>query len=219
MRSSFVLISALAACDSDTRAEFVDGGPDEPVEVGRELDWDFEDTSDGAFPSGFSSSLGDWRVELDPTAPTPDHALVQSGRYPGPEFPRVVIDRLVFDDVRLGVSCLARTGDVDQACGLMFHLVDSDNYFITRANALENNLRLYRVVDGDREEFASVDVEFLSQQWHRLEVVTDGPSISVSLDGEIVLDAADDTFERGHVGLWTKADSVTAFDDLVAESL
>lgn len=213
------LFPAAACTNASSPAELTDSGPDESVEVGRTLQWNFDDDDDGAQPSGFTSSLGQWLVEDDDSAPSPGRALVQSGNYADREFPRVVVDRHVFDDVRLAVSCIAREGEVDQVCGLMFHLVDSDNYFITRANALEDNLRVYHVVDGKRQEFANVDLDITFDDWHRLQVETAGTAITVSWDDEVVLTTDDDTFTRGHIGLWTKADSVTAYDDLEATAL
>lgn len=107
-------------------------------------------------------------------------------------------------------------GDIDRACGLMFRAVDSENYFITRANVLEDNIRLYRVVDGDRQRFASADRPVSSNTWHTLEVEAIGNRITVSWNGETVIDETDDTFDKGAIGLWTKADSLTAFDELSA---
>ena len=106
---------------------------------------------------------------------------------------------------------------MDRACGMLFRAVDEDNYYITRANALEDNLRLYTVVEGRRTEFASVDLTITAGERHSLSATFAGTSLTVSWDGTEVLSASDETFaDAGRVGLWTKADSVTAFDDLEA---
>ena len=84
-----------------------------------------------------------------------------------------------------------------------------------RANALENNYRLYRVVAGRREQFAGANVSVSSGEWHELRVECVGKQITCYFDGEKKFDASDDTFrDSGKIGLWTKADSVTYFDDL-----
>jgi len=123
----------------------------------------------------------------------------------------VVVRGLSFADLALSVQCRPESGSLDQACGLMFRVVDSDNYYITRANALEDNVRLYRVVRGDRQEIASADLRVTAGEWHTLEATARGTSLSVKWDGKPLLSATDATFAKGKVGLWTKADSVTAF--------
>jgi hypothetical protein len=97
---------------------------------------------------------------------------------------------------------------------------DAHNYYIARANALENNVRLYRVVDGHRQQFAGVDVPVPNGRWQTLTLRVDGDRFAVALDGRELFQATDQTFsEAGRVGLWTKADSLTHFDDLVVQRL
>lgn len=100
----------------------------------------------------------------------------------------------------------------------MFRYRDENNYYITRANALENNIRLYRVVNGRRQQFAGWDGKVTSVVWHTYEVEAQGDHFQVFWDGQKVIDARDETFSgAGKVGVWTKADSVTYFDDLKIE--
>ena len=109
----------------------------------------------------------------------------------------------------------AISGDVDQAGGIVVRLIDDNNYYIARANALEGNVRFLRVVDGDREQLESADVEVTAGEWHTLGLRAEGDQFAVSYDGAELLKAADATFPGpGKVGLWTKADSVTHFDQL-----
>ena len=96
----------------------------------------------------------------------------------------------------------------------MFRVQDSDNFYVTRANALVGNVRLYHVIKGSRVEFASADRKVTSGEWHTLEATAKRTTLSVKWDGEVVITATDSTFAKGRIGLWTKADSVTAFDDL-----
>ena len=101
---------------------------------------------------------------------------------------------------------------------LLFRAVDSDTYMITRANALEDNVRLYTVVNGLRSQFASVSTTVSSGEWHTYEVDATGAHLEVSWDGQVVLRSDNATFARGAIGVWTKADSVTHFDDLTLDA-
>jgi hypothetical protein len=116
-------------------------------------------------------------------------------------------------DVR--VRCKPISGKVDQACGLVFRVRDADNYYLTRANALESNVRLYFVRSSRREQIATYNGKVASGSWHELRAVAVGDHIEVHWDGARVIDQHDSTFpDAGSVGVWTKADSVTEFDDL-----
>jgi hypothetical protein len=102
----------------------------------------------------------------------------------------------------------------------VFRFRDADNYYVTRANALENNVRLYHVVKGDRQQFAGWNGDVKSGVWHSLRADAKGDHFEVYFDDAKIIDARDTTFaEAGKVGVWTKADSVTYFDDLVASPL
>jgi hypothetical protein len=115
----------------------------------------------------------------------------------------------------LSVKFKAISGKTDRAAGLVFRLKDANNYYIVRANALENNYRLYHVLGGRREQFGGANVNVSSNDWHELRVECVGNAITCYFDGEKKIEATDGTFtEAGKVGLWTKADSMTFFDDL-----
>jgi hypothetical protein len=115
----------------------------------------------------------------------------------------------------LSVTCKPVAGKVDQACGLVFRYRDENNYYLTRANALEDNVRLYYVKDGRRTQIAGWNGKVTSGSWHQLGVEAVGDHFVISWDTKPVLQANDTTFSQaGKVGVWTKADSVTYFDDL-----
>ena len=105
--------------------------------------------------AAFISLLSDWGV-------TPEHALRPQGTFGSGDLPRMLLKDLAFQDFTLNVRCRPESGGADQACGLMFRRVDSNNYFVSRANALEGNVRLYRVVNGDRQLFATADASVTS---------------------------------------------------------
>jgi hypothetical protein len=202
-------------CEGD-QGIFTTGGADVPAEVGKTYQFGFDEESAGVTPDDFIVVLGDWFVQADGGSPSAPNLFRQTALHDGPEYPRVVVKDLTFTDLTVSVSCRAESGEDDQACGLMFRFEDSLNYYITRANALEDNVRLYTVIDGDREEIASADVEVAAGAWHTLQATARGSEITVSFNGQEVIRHGDDTFARGKIGLWTKADSVTAFDELTA---
>jgi hypothetical protein len=157
-----------------------------------------------------------WIVEADPSAPSQPNVLAQlSNDKTDYRFPLAIVDEGSFKDVELSVKFKAVSGEIDRAAGLVFRLKDADNYYVVRANALEGNYRLYHVVAGKRQQFAGANVKVTSGEWHELRVECVGNTITCYYDGEKKIEATDDTFkDAGKVGLWTKADSVTYFDDL-----
>jgi hypothetical protein len=184
--------------------------------------WTFDSDKPDAAPVGFSfgrtgsGAAGSWVVVVEKDAPSGGQVLAQADTDATDyRFPVAVADGPSLADLRLSVQCKAVSGEVDQACGLVFRYQDENNYYITRANALENNVRIYYVKDGKRKQFASWAGEVTSKAWHELRVDAKGDHFDVYWDGHKVLDAKDATFSSaGKVGLWTKADSVTYFDDL-----
>jgi hypothetical protein len=218
MTARLLLAVALStgACAKPTPTRFTTGGDEVPAEAGHTYRWSFDDTAAGSLPSDLLSVLGNWTTESDPIAPSAPNVLRQTGAFKSPDYPRVIVKSLTFTDVTVRVHCRPEKGEIDRACGIVFRAKDSDNYYLARANALEDNVRLYHVVNGDRQEFASADLTVTTGQWHTLEVTARGTQLGVSWDGHPVLEASDATFTKGKIGLWTKADSVTAFDDLEA---
>lgn len=126
-----------------------------------------------------------------------------------------ILEDQKFDDVDVTVRFRPISGKEDASGGIIFRAKDGRNYLLVRANALENNFRLYTIVNGRRSTIASARVtEPKLGEWHRIRVVAKGPKIQAYLDDSLLLDHEDKTFAGGWVGLWTKADSVTEFADL-----
>lgn len=135
-------------------------------------------------------------------------------------FPLVVFQPLLAMDVDASVRFKAMSGKSDRAGGLAVRLMDENNYYVVRANALEDNVNLYRVVKGRRQEIRGASARVTSGEWHLLALRARGPSLTVSFGGKMLFTADDRTFPSpGRVALWTKADSVTRFDDLRIVSL
>jgi len=189
--------------------------------------WDFQKDRVGESPAGFSFGRtgqgrpGKWVVADDPSASPGGRVLAQVDTDDADyRFPVAVADAPVLKDLRVEVRCKPVSGNVDQACGLVFRYRDENNYYVARANALENNVRLYHVVDGRRRQFAGWNGKVAGQTWHTLAIEARGNRFQVHFDGKPVIDAQDDTFkDAGKVGVWTKADSVTHFASLSAKPL
>ena len=189
--------------------------------------WDFEADPEGQSPLGFSfgrtgsGRLGQWVIKAVADAPSGKHVLAQmDGDKTDFRFPVAVVGDVSLSSFRFSVRCKPVSGEVDQACGLVFRYQDENNYYVTRANALEGNVRLYKVTNGRRQQFASWSGSVESGVWHEYRVEAQGDHFQVFWDGESVIDAQDATFPgTGRVGVWTKADSVTYFDDLSVEPL
>jgi hypothetical protein len=157
-----------------------------------------------------------WSVTDDPTAPAGPKVLTQTSTdRTDYRFPLAVLDLPVLKDLDVAVRFKPISGEVDRAAGIAVRLADRDNYYVVRANALEDNVRLYRVVKGDRRQFAGADVKVPSGLWQELRLVVRGSRFEVFFGGKSLYSASDATLPAaGRVALWTKADSVTSFDDL-----
>jgi hypothetical protein len=135
-------------------------------------------------------------------------------------FPLCVVDAVNASDVEIGVSFTPIAGKIDQAAGLAFRLKDANNYYVARANALENNVNLYHVVKGVRRQIAGANASVPTGKTQQLGVRIEGDAIRVSLDGRELITVNDRTIQgSGAVGLWSKADSVTAFFELTVSVL
>jgi hypothetical protein len=184
--------------------------------------WTFESDAIDAPPAGFAFAktdggrMGRWVVRASADAPSGERVLAQTDddRTDG-RFAVAIANEPKLRDVRASVACKPISGRVDQACGLVFRYRDADNYYLTRANALEGNVRLYFVKDGQRKQIASWSGTVKSGAWSTLGAEARGDHLVVSWNGKAVIDTHDATFDAaGQVGLWTKADSITEFDDL-----
>lgn len=197
------------------------GQPPPPTPASEWRTWNFDQAPIGQFPSGFSiqktgrGTLPTWEVLADPTAPTNPNVLAQGSKdNSGEHFNLAVVEDSDYQDLELEVKFKAVEGKEDQGGGLIWRYQDQDNYYIARANPLENNFRIYRIVKGRRKQLQSARVKVTRGTWHILRIVAKGDRMECSYDGEKYLEIRDKTFSGGKIGLWTKADAVTYFDDL-----
>ncbi|MGH7493647.1 MAG: family 16 glycoside hydrolase [bacterium] len=194
----------------------------------------FDNDEAGKPPKGFSfeltgkGKLGVWLVTKDEAAPSKPNVLAQTDMdATSYRFPLCVFDSVTAAGVDLSVKFKPIKGKVDQAAGLVWRYQDKDNYYIVRANALENNVVLYKVEKGKRTDLDPKDsglfaygkkAKVLSGQWSTLRVVAKGTLFEVYLNAEKLFEVEDNTFTgAGKIGLWTKADSYTLFDDFFAK--
>jgi len=176
----------------------------------------FDDLAPGAPPAGWLTTVtgkgqANWTVIADPTAPSKPNVLRQSGVA---TFPLCIKEQTSLKDGFVEVEFKPVSGKEDQAGGVVWRCLDNANYYVARANALENNLTIYHTLKGRRVAFKNVNVPVAAQAWHTLRVEFTGNRFAVSLDGRKLIDATDDSLAGpGKVGLWTKSDSLTLFDD------
>jgi hypothetical protein len=176
----------------------------------------FDTAKVGAPPPGWTatktgSGESKWTVETEATAPSKPNVLKQGGVA---TFPVCIKDDTRLKDGFVQVKFKPIGGKEDQAGGVIWRCQDSNNYFIARANALEDNVTIYHTIGGRRVAFKSINTKVTSGVWHTLRVDFKGNQFTVTFDGQKVIEASDASFPNaGKVGVWTKADSVTLFDD------
>ena len=184
----------------------------------------FDADAIGTAPKGWTITMtgrgeSKWTVEKDATAPSQANVLRQSGKA---TYPLAIKDVTSIMDGFVEVKFKAIAGAEDRAAGLVWRVQDANNYYVVRANALEDNVVLYKTVDGRRSELDiigrkggyGVKMVVPAGQWHTLRVEFAGTRSKVIDNGNTLFEVEDATFKNaGRVGLWTKADSVTLFDD------
>ncbi len=192
-----------------------------------EIEFTFENIPVGKIPTGWKieatnqkGPLATWQVVEDKTAPSGKKvlALTSPNHTFGGTFNLCWTDQIKFKDGEIEVKFKANSGVEDQGGGVIWRVQDEDNYYISRYNPLENNFRIYYVKEGARRMLASARIKLPAHQWHELKIKHSGKKISGYLNGKKLLEVEDNTFPNaGGVGLWTKADAATAFDNFVVD--
>jgi hypothetical protein len=180
----------------------------------------------GSAPTGFifartgKGGESEWTVTEDQTASSGRAIEQTSTDRTDFRFPLAIHESLSVANLDVGIRFKAVAGKIDQAGGIAVRLQDADNYYVVRANALEDNVRFYRVVQGRREQLDGANLRVAPNQWHALGLRAEGERFTVSYDGKMLFGVTDRTFaEAGGVALWTKADSVTRFDEITVTTL
>jgi hypothetical protein len=170
-------------------------------------DFEFARTGQGA--------PGQWIVVEDPTAASTRAIEQSSTDRTDYRFPLAIYRPVMVKNVEVAIRFKPMAGRVDQAGGIAVRVTSPDDYYLVRANALEDNVRFYRIVKGRRQQLATADVKVASGQWHTLGLKAENDRFTVSFDGKTVHSTGDRTLPGpGRVALWTKSDSVTRFDQI-----
>jgi hypothetical protein len=172
--------------------------------------FNFDNDEVGKLPADWTAATSSWMIAVDGT----NKAMKQAGKNEGDMFNICVQNKLKYQNLEMEVRIKPLEGKEDQGGGLVWRYKDAKNYYITRANPLENNFRVYRVVNGNRKQLQSANVKFKPGEWYTVKVVTSGNAISCYFNGQKLLTITDDTYkDAGNVGFWSKADAVSLFDD------
>ena len=168
-------------------------------------------------PSGFVADATNkaksikWNVIND----IGNKVVVQQAENSGSCYNLLVLDKVAYNDFSASVKIKAISGEEDQGGGLVWRYIDKNNYYVARYNPLENNFRFYNVVNGSRKELESTEIDIKQGEWFIMTIDVKGNKVTCSLNGKTLIESTDDTFKSaGRIGLWTKADAVTYFDDL-----
>ena len=186
----------------------------------------FETDAVGTVPKGWTATKtgkGDpkWTIEQDQTAPSKSKIVKQSGTA---TYPLLLKDDTQIQDGFVEIMFKAIAGSEDRAAGIVWRARDANNYYVVRANALEDNVVLYKTVEGVRSALDivgrkggyGVEVSVPANEWLRLRVQFNGSRFRVLYNGQQLFEVEDATFkDSGKIGLWTKADSVTLFDKML----
>ena len=184
----------------------------------KEVVWDFENTSVGEIPKQWTVAathpkdpLASWQVTKEKGGKALTLSKINAPY--GSTFNLCFMKSFAFKDGEISVKFRANSGEIDQGGGIMWRARDKDNYLVARFNPLEDNFRFYSVIDGNRHELASADVK-LSKGWHTMKIVQKGEDFTGYLDDKQLLSYKDVPLkEAGGVGVWTKSDAATSFDD------
>ncbi len=196
------------------------------AQEGKERAFKFNKSDLGKVPTGWKVEKtgrgegSDWKIVADETAPSKTGvALAQVAKSPGGVFNICVAQDTNYKDVELSVCFKAVAGDEDQGGGFVCRYQDNNNYYICRMNPLEDNYRVYKVVAGKRTQLGGKEgIKVKTGEWHKLKVEVKGNKMEGYLDGQKIWEITDDTYKNaGKVGLWSKADAQSHFDEFKAE--
>lgn len=184
--------------------------------------WNFDADLPGTLTKDFAVGTlldgrpaGEWKIIETDRAKSGTHVLAQlMGKGAEHAYKIVTAGNTESSDLDFQASFLPVEGKADMGGGVTWRMTDDRNYYLTRANPLEQNIRIYRVVKGIRHMLENYDHIIDVKKWHTLRVIARGCQVQVLFDEQKVFDLCDQTFTHGRIGLWTKSDAVTYFDDL-----
>jgi hypothetical protein len=177
--------------------------------------WNFDVDKAASIAGGFTSEVGEWKIVADGSAPSKPNVFAQIAKNERPVFNVALAPDTSYANLDISVQLKSIAGQIDQGGGVVWRARDAKNYYIARYNPLEDNYRVYKVEEGRRTQLGTAEVK-RSEGWHTLRVTMNGDHIECLYDGKKYLDISDSTFKSaGMIGLWSKADAQTHFDDLI----
>lgn len=189
--------------------------------------WDFDGAAPGTLPSSFtvgtlfdSRAAGEWKILITDRAKSSSQVLAQlQPKGTDQAHKLLLVEGTASTNIDAEVSYLAVAGKADLGGGLVWHATDDRNYYLLRASSVEQKVRLYRVVKGVQQVVKQIDRSVPATGWHKLRIVQRGCELKALYDDAVLFRICDQTFSSGRIGLWTKADAVTYFDDLTLRLL
>jgi hypothetical protein len=200
-------LAVSVACEGTATVKY-----ERPPSSATSSSWSFDGDASGSAPAGAQVFSGTWVVRAEADAPSGPNALCQTGNS---EFPAIALGTGVYGDLTVTMRFKPLSGKIDQAAGIIARVQDKDNYYIVRANVLEANVNLYKYAGGRRSGIKDGSARVTQGEWQELRLEVSGDRLRGFLNGQLVVEATDATYKAGSIGLWTKADSVTCFDDVV----
>jgi hypothetical protein len=210
----------IALCITSTQAQALQQEESKTQEA-TDTSWNYDGSN--KLPPGWKvegthqqGPLATWQIVSDKTAPSGENTLtlIAPNHDSSGTFNLCWTGDVQFLDGAIEVNFKALKGEEDQGGGVIWRAQDKDNYFIARFNPLEDNFRIYSVHEGNRKTLASAKIDLPAEKWHSLKIIQQGNRFKGYLNGKEILEAESDLFPKaGGVGLWTKADAVTAFDN------
>jgi len=197
-------------------------GRTDTISMDREKEWRFDESAPGTLPEAFAVGTlfdgrpaGEWKILITNRAKSASQVLAQVGsKGEDHAYKLVLLNGTTSSNVDIEVSFLPVSGKADLGGGLIWRARDDRNYYLLRASAVEQNIRLYRVVKGTRHLVKSHNRSIGQSSWHTLRVIQRGCEMQIRYDDEPLFQLCEQTFDRGRIGLWTKSDALTYFDDL-----
>lgn len=211
-----IVATVLSCCNSSSQQKICDL---KNVEISTDTSFNFDNYNpvDWQMAVTGKGKMCDWNLIDD--AGNKVLAQVSSER-PDYRFNIITNKYLNYRDIDISVKFKGVNGKGDQGGGPVWRYIDENNYYVARANPLENNFRLYKVVNGNRIELKSANVDINSHQWYKLRIVMQGNKIQCYFNDKLELETRDTAFlNAGRIGLWTKSDAVTYFDDFIVNTV
>jgi hypothetical protein len=214
---SIALLLGITSCNSASQKSNQTENTVSYEKMGSDTLVNFENETVGKLPSGFVADATNkaksikWNIVNE----NGNNVVAQQSINSGSSYNLLVLEKSGYKDFSASVKIKAISGEEDQGGGLVWRYIDKNNYYVARYNPLENNFRFYNVVNGSRKELESTEIDIKQGEWFIMTIDVKGNKVTCSLNGKTLIESTDDTFKSaGRIGLWTKADAVTYFDDL-----